>query len=143
MIKFSYIAKSPEEHNLFGSVLSFANLDLLLQGKPIYFDLREFGIPSIGGGCLICVANEEFNRVKAKIMDSGQVRWCFAFSPEMIEELREGKEIACFKEDENVIILFKSGKDEQTVYQEMLPKIGPQTAVTMKGFSPSEFVSLN
>jgi len=144
MIKFSQIAKSPEERNILGAVFSFGNLDFLLEGKPIFFDLREFGIPTIGGGCLFCVANKEFNQAKPKLMETGQIKWCFAFAPKIIEDLRNGKEIVCFKEDENAIILFRAGESEQAVYQEMLGKIGPETTVTTKGFPPSDnFVSLN
>jgi len=144
MIKFSQIARSSEEQNVLGSIFSFANLDLLLMGKPIYFDLKEFRIPTISGGCLICVADEEFERSKKELMKSDQVKWCFAFSPKIIEQLRGGEEITCFKEDENAIILFRAGESEQAVYYQMRDRIGPETAVTSKGFSPSEdIVSLN
>lgn len=137
MIKFSMFGKDGQP-DLIGFVLSYGNLDLLLEGKPISFDIRECGIPRLAGACVICYANEEFQKVRSQLEGSRMIKWLFAFGEDTIEELRKGMEIAFVKEDENVIIKLRAGKDEMSIYQEMQSQIGPDTKTTFTGFPPSE-----
>jgi hypothetical protein len=132
MIKFS-ILKENEPH-IIGFVLSYSNLDLLLEGKPIFFDLKECGVPNCSGPCIICYDDDKFREAFPKL----RVSWCFVMSKNTIENLRKGQEINFSRSDVNIVFVIRAGKNEHDIYLEMQKSIGPKTKVKFKGFPPSD-----